>query len=947
MEPKKITIKGACEHNLKNISVEIPKKKFVVFTGVSGSGKSSLAFDILYAEGQRRYVESLSSYARQFLGQMTKPHFEHIQGLSPAISIEQKAASKNPRSTVGTVTEIYDYLRVLYSNIGTQHCIKCKKAVSKQSPAEIASLIKKDFSGKIILYAELIENRKGEFKDIFESLKISGFNRVRVDGEIYDLNETNIILNKKIKHNVEVVIDRLNIRAVRHSRLSEAIENGLDHGSQRIVVEDADCKIRKIYSQKLACVKCGISYKELSPQSFSFNSPVGMCDHCNGLGFNIEVDPDLIVMDDSLSIKQGAVRVWKSSAVDGDGWYGSIVKSLLSSFKINTDIPWKKLSEREKNIIMYGAQEKKISVNYSSRKSSNRWHYQTSYQGIVNDLRRKFHESASERARDYYRQYMRDMNCENCKGARLKDEYLNVFISGLSIEDVSKLTISDAYKFFTDLRLKGNQKVIADEILKEIKSRLNFLLNVGLEYLTLNRHAPTLSGGESQRIRLASQIGSELSGVMYILDEPSIGLHQRDNERLIKSLLHLRNIGNSVIVIEHDEDTIRNADHIIDFGPGAGVKGGEIVSFGKLQNICKSKRSITGNYLSGRSYIAIPDKRREIGSNKIKLSGVKENNLQGINVEFPLNTFICVTGVSGAGKSSLINGVLVPAVAKIVNKSILHQGKFRKISGFQHINKLINIDQKPIGKSSRSNPATYTKVYDHIRDFFAKLPESLARGYKPGRFSFNVKGGRCEACQGAGTTLVEMHFLPDVYVECDICSGKRFNQNTLDVFYKGKNIADILDLTVLEALELFKNIPKINKILQTLVDVGMDYIHLGQPSTTLSGGEAQRIKLSRELCKTQTGQTLYVLDEPTTGLHFDDINKLLKVLNRLVDLKNTVIVVEHNLDVIKTADYIIDLGPEGGEKGGQLVASGTPENIAKIKASYTGKYLKNTLSNSV
>ncbi len=944
MEPAKISIKGAREHNLKNISLEIPKKKFIVFTGVSGSGKSSLAFDILYAEGQRRYVESLSSYARQFLGQMPKPHFEYIRGLSPAISIEQKAASKNPRSTVGTVTEIYDYLRLLFANVGHQHCPHCLKPVSRQSATEIVHMIYKEFKGSVRLFAPLVQNRKGEFRDVFEALRADGFSKIRVDGNMISLEGGVPSLNKKQKHYLDLLIDQVTLSPSEKTRVHDSVESGLKYGQELIRVESEDGKKVYDFSQKFACVSCGISFRELNPQSFSFNSPIGMCEECNGLGYKMEADPELVIPNKELTLRQGAVIALGDSFSLGEGWEGSILQGLLSQFNINADIPWRDLPEEHKHIILHGIGSRKINVAYvSRRKSSNEWQFHSSYTGVLNRLQKKYHETQSEQAREWYSQFMREMECSVCKGKRLKEAYCHVYVADKNIIDVCRSSIGETLHFFEQLKLNDTQQIIAEEIVKEIKSRLKFLCNLGLDYLTLDRKAPTLSGGESQRIRLASQIGSELSGVMYILDEPSIGLHQRDNQKLLDSLIHLKNLGNTVIVIEHDEDTIRAADHIVDFGPGAGVKGGEIVVSGSLSKVISSSKSLTGAYLCGKKSIPVPSERRKGTGTHITIFGAKENNLKVSSLDIPLNKFVCITGVSGAGKSTLINNILVPAVSRILNHSKDIPGKYDKIVGLEHINKIINIDQQPIGRTSRSNPATYTKVYDYIREFFAQLPESKLRGYESGRFSFNVKGGRCEACQGAGTILVEMHFLPDVYVECEVCKGKRFNENTLEVLYKGKSIADVLGLSVVEAFELFKEFPRIRKILQTLMDVGMDYMHLGQSSTTLSGGEAQRIKLSRELSKSATGKTLYVLDEPTTGLHFDDISKLLSVLNIIVDNGNTVVVIEHNLDVIKTSDYVIDLGPEGGVKGGRIVAEGTPEEVMKNSKSYTGHFLKHVL----
>ncbi len=933
-----ILVKGAREHNLKNVQVKLPKKKLIVFTGVSGSGKSSLAFDTIFAEGQRRYVESLSSYARQFIGQMEKPKFDTIRGLSPTISIEQKAASKNPRSTVGTITEIYDYLRVLYARVGQQFCTKCGKIVGRgDADSMVKQLLSIPNGTKILLMSPIVENRKGEHRDRLQDLKKEGYARVRIDGVVQNLADVQQ-LSKNKKHNIEVVVDRLSIRDGIKKRLTDSVEVALKLGNGQLIVHQIDGDDIKM-SEERSC--CGIAYPELTPQLFSFNSPIGMCPSCNGIGSILGMDPDKIIPDKNLSIRQGAVVPWQNYFLKGekakDSWGKAHLIAMESQWGIDLDMAWKKIPKRKKDMILYGDREKILLVDWRSERIKGE--IQTTFEGIVHTMMRRYLQTKSEGQKKWYGKFMSSRTCEDCQGKRLKDEVLSVEIKKHSIHNLTEMTIGEALDFIKKLSFTGNKKIIADELLKEIKARLNFLVNVGLNYLSLNRSGPTLSGGESQRIRLASQIGSELTGVLYILDEPSIGLHQRDNIKLLKTLCHLRDIGNTLIVVEHDQETMETADWILDIGPGAGHLGGQIVAQGTPKQIMKNRSSITGKYLSGKEQIEIPEYRREIGKEHIKICGANQNNLQNIDVKIPLSVLVAVTGVSGAGKSSLINQILYPALAQKLNNSIVEIGEHENIEGLEHLDKVINIDQRPIGRTPRSNPATYTKVFDHIRDLFESLPESKERGYKKGRFSFNVKGGRCERCSGDGYLRVEMHFLADVFVPCEACKGRRFNSTTLEVLYRGHSIADVLDLSVLQASELFANHPKINKIFQTLLDVGLGYIKLGQAATTLSGGEAQRIKLARELSKTGTGRTLYLLDEPTTGLHFQDIRMLLKVLNRLVDTGNTVVVIEHNMDVIKSSDWIIDIGPEGGKNGGKLVGEGTPEKVAKNRKSFTGRYL--------
>jgi excinuclease ABC subunit A len=934
----KIIIKGAREHNLKNINIELPRDKFIVFTGVSGSGKSSLAFDTIYAEGQRRYVESLSAYARQFLEQMQKPDVDLIEGLSPAISIDQKAPSRNPRSTVGTVTEIYDYLRLLYANIGVPHCPKCRKPIVRQTPEQIVDQILFIPEGeKIEILAPVIRGRKGEYRDLFQNIQKDGFVRVRVDGKMYELPDVPE-LNKKIKHNIDIVVDRLTIKKEARHRLTESAETALRFGNGLLIIGRGEGRKRKedLFSEKFTCPSCNISLDEITPRIFSFNTPYGACPDCEGLGNKLEFDPDLIIPDKNLTLAEGAIAPWGETA----SYYLTKLEALGDAYGFDMNTPVKKLNKEQINVILYGS-PKPLKFKYTMQKGD--WEYEGEFEGVIGNLRRRYHETKSENVRYFLYRYMSSIPCKTCNGARLRPESLAVTIEDKSISDITKFSVKQILEFIENLKLTEKQQFIAKQVLKEIKARLNFLLNVGLDYITLNRESSSLSGGEAQRTRLATQVGSGLVGVLYILDEPSIGLHQRDNRRLIQTLKELRDLGNTIIVVEHDEETMRSADDLVDIGPGAGLHGGEIVAHGTIDDILSSSKSLTGKYLSGKENIQVPDIRCKGNGNYLKIKGAKHNNLKNIDVSFPLGVFTCVTGVSGSGKSSLVIDILYKALAKKFYRSIEKEGKYEEIKGLEHIDKVIDIDQSPIGRTPRSNPATYTGVFDHIRYLFSLTQEARMRGYQPGRFSFNVKGGRCEACHGEGLVKIEMHFLPDVYVPCDVCKGKRYNRETLEVHYKGKNINDVLDSTVEEAIDLFLNIPQINRKLQTLKDVGLNYIKLGQFATTLSGGEAQRVKLATELSSRSTGKTLYLLDEPTTGLHFDDIKKLLFVLNRLVEGGNTVIVIEHNLDVIKIADYIIDLGPEGGDEGGYVIAQGTPEEIIKVHKSYTGKYLRKVL----
>ena len=934
-EPEYIAVRGAREHNLKGVSIDIPKKKLVVFTGVSGSGKSSLAFDTLYAEGQRRYVESLSAYARQFLGQMEKPKYDTLRGLSPAISIEQKAASNNPRSTVGTVTEIHDYLRVLYANIGVQHCPNCGRRVGRQSAQQIVDeLLKMSPGSKVQLLAPVVQSRKGEHKSLLQDAKRRGYARARVDGRLISL-EDDLELDKKTKHTVELVIDRLVIKPEIRSRLTDSVEQALREGQGVIIVtnEAAAKSADRVLSELNACHECGISFAELTPASFSFNNPLGMCEECSGLGTRAEMDPDLIVPDQSRTIRDGAVEVWATGLSRGEGYTAELVDALAKAFDIDLDTPWNKLPKRQTSILMYGVEGQGVDVRWGKA----RWRME--WEGLVHKLWRSFKSTGSEAMRQYYMKYLSDKPCPACRGERLRPAARAVRVHGKTIIEVASLSITDAVAFFEAMPLSATEAAIAQELLKEIASRLKFLADVGLNYLSLDRGASTLSGGESQRIRLASQMGSELTGVIYILDEPSIGLHQRDNGRLIATLKKLRDLGNSVLVVEHDEETMEESDWLVDFGPGAGEMGGLVVAEGTPATVRAHRESLTGAYLSGRAEIAIPEKRRPRGKARIVVQGAEENNLKGIDVEFPVGLLVAVTGVSGAGKSTLVNDILYPAIARHLDHARAVPGRHRGIVGLEHIDKVIDIDQRPIGRTPRSNPATYTKVFDAIREVLAQTPEARTYGYSPGRFSFNVKGGRCEVCQGDGLKRVEMHFLADVYVPCEVCGAKRFNEATLRVRYKGKNVAELLELSVREAMSHFEVHRDIMRVLRTLEDVGLAYLKLGQPSPTLSGGEAQRIKLSRELAKSSSGKTLYILDEPTTGLHFEDVRRLLLVLHRLVDAGNTVVVIEHNLDVVKSADWVIDIGPEGGAGGGQVIATGTPEEVASVAASHTGKYL--------
>mgnify|MGYP001276043302 FL=1 len=934
----KIIVKGARQHNLKDINVEIPRDKLVVITGLSGSGKSSLAFDTIYAEGQRRYVESLSSYARQFLGIMEKPDMDGIEGLSPAISIEQKATARNPRSTVGTVTEIHDYLRLLYAHIGLPHCWKCRKPIQKQTVQQIVDTVSKFKSGtKMHILAPLIRGRKGKHKGVFDEIRKEGFLRVRIDGDVMSVDDK-IILNKNKKHTIEIVVDRLIIKKDIHERLTESIELALKIGSGLILVNELPNK-EHLFSEHFACPDCEVSMEEMVPRMFSFNSPYGACPKCDGLGSHMEVDPNLIVPDKSKSLIQGAIA--SLGEQPRGNWYGSILKSLSRHYKFNFTTRWIKMDPNVRQMLLYGTGDKKFKMDYSSERWSGT--YSGGWEGAIPNLMRRYTQTKSSGIREWIEQFMSMRPCSDCKGARLRKETLGVMINEKNIGHVSSMSIRDLNIFFQNVNLTKMEHAIADQILKEICKRLSFLVNVGLSYLTLDRSATTLSGGESQRIRLATQIGSQLMGVLYILDEPSIGLHPRDNNRLLKTLKSLRDIGNSILVVEHDKETIEAADYVIDLGPGAGKHGGEITFAGPPKQLLKSNKSLTGKYLSGKKQIRIPKVRRNGSSNQLSIKGATGNNLKSIDVDFPLGRFIAVTGVSGSGKSSLVNETLFPALAKELNRARTYPLEFDSITGAKFLDKVVDIDQKPIGRTPRSNPATYTGVFTFIRDMFAKLPESKIRGYKPGRFSFNVKGGRCESCEGDGIIKIEMNFLPDVYVTCEVCAGKRYNRETLEVKYRGKSIAEVLGMPVSEALEFFKNIPSIHKKLHTLNDVGLGYIHLGQQATTLSGGEAQRVKLATELSKVSAAKTLYILDEPTTGLHFEDIRMLLHVLQRLVERGNTVLVIEHNLDVIKTADWIIDLGPEGGDDGGTVLATGTPEEIASVKTSYTGSFLKQIL----
>lgn len=940
MKNDKIKIQGARVHNLKNISMEIPRDKLVVLTGLSGSGKSSLAFDTIYAEGQRRYVESLSSYARQFLGQMDKPDVDYIEGLSPAISIDQKTTSKNPRSTVGTVTEIYDYLRLLYARIGVPHCPVCGKEVKRQTVDQIVDRIASlEEKTKVQILAPVVRGKKGEHKSVFESAKKNGYVRMRVDGEIYDVAEPPQ-LKKTVKHNIEIIIDRLVIKEGIEKRIADSVETALALTGD-IVMVDVVGKEPMRFSQNYACDDCGISLQELSPRLFSFNNPYGACPHCDGLGMLPKIDPDLVIADENLGLTEGAIRCSGWNNYDDPTsmaymYYNAIAREY--GFDIST--PYKDIPDEAKKVILYGSGEKKLKLDYNRSYGSGS--YEMPFEGVITNLQRRYDKPTSEYARSDLGRYINEVRCPKCHGARLNDEILAVTVGGINIYEFTCMPIREAMEFVSNLKLTDREKVIANQVIKEIKSRLKFLLDVGLDYLTLSRSSGTLSGGEAQRIRLATQIGSGLTGVLYILDEPSIGLHQRDNDRLIATLQHLRDLGNTVIVVEHDTDTMFAADHIVDIGPGAGINGGEVVGEGTAEELMKCPRSITGKYLSGELSIEIPEKRRK-PTGWITVKGAKENNLKNITVKFPVGVLTCVTGVSGSGKSSLVNEILYKKLANELNHAHTHPGEHREITGLDVLDKVIDINQSPIGRTPRSNPATYTNLFNDIREVFASTNEAKMRGYKSSRFSFNVKGGRCEACSGDGIVKIEMNFLSDVYVPCEVCKGKRYNRETLEVKYKGKTIYDVLEMTVDEGVEFFENIPKIKRRLETLREVGLGYVKLGQSSTTLSGGEAQRVKLATELSKRSTGRTVYILDEPTTGLHSADVHKLVHVLNELVEGGNTVIVIEHNLDVIKTADYIIDLGPEGGDGGGTVIAKGTPEEVAKVEISYTGMYLKKML----
>ena len=939
----KIVIKGAKEHNLKNINLEIPRDKLVVITGLSGSGKSSLAFDTLYAEGQRRYVESLSSYARQFLGLMEKPDVESIEGLSPAISIDQKTTSKNPRSTVGTVTEIYDYIRLLYARVGVPYCPNCGKKIEKQSIDQIVdNVMKLDEGTRIQVLAPVVRSRKGEYTKLFEDLQKDGFARVRVDGDIYELTDMeNIKLDKNKKHEIEIVVDRLVIKPEITARLTESIEVALKHADNLVLIDVVGDKTI-LYSCNYACPDCGFSFPELTPRMFSFNNPYGACPKCSGIGYLMKMDEDLIIPDKNKTLYDGVKAFGSSTMKKGDTMARMYFESIGKHYGV--DIKNKKIKDLPRDFldkILYGTGDEEIDFEYASYAGVRR--FTAPFEGVIPTLERRHNETKSQGMRDFYEMYMSNMHCDECNGARLKKEILCIKVGDKNINELTDMSIRHIQEFLRNLELTDSQKMIAEMILKEVDARLQFLIDVGLEYLTLSRSAGTLSGGEAQRIRLATQIGSGLTGVLYILDEPSIGLHQRDNDKLIATLKKLRDLGNTLIVVEHDEDTMYAADQIIDIGPGAGVHGGNVMAQGTAEEIKQVKGSITGDYLSGRKQIHVPSKRRKGNKKCIEVVGATENNLKNISVKFPLGVFTCVTGVSGSGKSTLVNEVLYKNIAQQLNGASEKPGKCKQIKGLDNIDKIINIDQSPIGRTPRSNPATYTGAFDLIRDIFAGTNEAKMRGYEKGRFSFNVSGGRCESCNGDGVHKIEMHFLPDVYVPCEVCKGKRYNRETLEVKYKGKNIADVLDMTVEEALEFFENIPKIKQKIQTLYDVGLGYIKLGQPSTTLSGGEAQRVKLATELSKRATGKTLYILDEPTTGLHIADVHRLVDILQRLVDTGNSIIVIEHNLDLIKTADHIIDLGPEGGDAGGEVVAVGTPEQICRNEKSYTGKFLKKYL----
>ena len=943
---KQIIIKGAKEHNLQNIDLAIPRDEFIVITGLSGSGKSSLAFDTIYAEGQRRYVESLSAYARQFLGQMKKPEMEYIEGLSPAISIDQKTTKENPRSTVGTITEIYDYLRLLFARIGTPHCPKCGKEISHQTLGQIGdSIIEEGEGKKIHILAPVVRDKKGQHKDVLNDLRNKGFVRARIDDEIRDLEE-DIDLPKTYRHSIEVVVDRLKIRkdVDFKRRLVDSLETASEFadGLINVLFSDDDGDYEKKYSEHFACVDCGINFEELTPRMFSFNAPQGACPECNGIGVKMEIDPDLIIPNKNLSLNDGAVTPWAKSN-KRENYYHQMLEAVSKHFNFSMDTPFNELTKEQRDMILYGCDDK---IPFSFKRRNKSYQVNRQFEGVIQRMERLYIETKSNYSRKYISKFMSDRKCHVCHGKRLRPEVLAVTVGGKSIADVVEMSIKDSYQFFLNLELTDREQFIAKEVLKEIRQRLKFLVDVGLDYLSMARSSGTLSGGEAQRIRLATQIGSGLVGVLYILDEPSIGLHQRDNVKLIETLKRLKNLGNTLIVVEHDEETILSADYVVDIGPGAGEHGGKVVACGTPEEIMESHESVTGQYISRRETIPIPQTRKSGNGESLIIRGARQNNLKNIDVEIPLGKFTCVTGVSGSGKSSLINEILYKGLSGKLNNKFTFAGDYDKIEGVSNIDKIIAIDQKPIGRTPRSNPATYTGVFTDIRDLFAETPEAKARGYKPGRFSFNVKGGRCEACSGDGIVQIEMHFLADVFVPCEVCGGKRYNEETLDIRYKGKNIYEVLEMTVEEALEFFEHIPKIHKKLKTLLDVGLGYMKIGQPATTLSGGEAQRIKLAKELSRSNTGNTLYILDEPTTGLHFADIKRLLSVLARLTDAGNSVVVIEHNLDVIKTADYIIDLGPEGGDGGGKVIATGTPEEIAK-SGTYTGEFLQKILSENI
>ena len=943
---KQIIIKGAKEHNLQNIDLAIPRDEFIVITGLSGSGKSSLAFDTIYAEGQRRYVESLSAYARQFLGQMKKPEMEYIEGLSPAISIDQKTTKENPRSTVGTITEIYDYLRLLFARIGTPHCPKCGKEISHQTLGQIGdSIIEEGEGKKIHILAPVVRDKKGQHKDVLDDLRNKGFVRARVDGEVRDLEE-DIDLPKTYRHSIEVVVDRLKIRkdVDFKRRLVDSLETASEFadGLINVLFSDDGRDYEKKYSEHFACVDCGINFEELTPRMFSFNAPQGACPECNGIGVKMEIDPDLIIPNKNLTLNEGAVTPWAKSNKK-ENYYHQMLEAVSKHFNFSMDTPFNELTNEQQDIILYGCDDK---IPFSFKRRIKSYQVNRQFEGVIPRMERLYIETKSNYSRKYISKFMSDRKCHVCHGKRLRPEVLAVTVGGKSIADVVEMSIKDSYQFFLNLELTDREQFIAKEVLKEIRQRLKFLVDVGLDYLSMARSSGTLSGGEAQRIRLATQIGSGLVGVLYILDEPSIGLHQRDNVKLIETLKRLKNLGNTLIVVEHDEETILSADYVVDIGPGAGEHGGKVVACGTPEEIMESHESVTGQYISRRETIPIPQTRRSGNGESLIIRGARQNNLKNIDVEIPLGKFTCVTGVSGSGKSSLINEILYKGLSGKLNNKFTFAGDYDKIEGVSNIDKIIAIDQKPIGRTPRSNPATYTGVFTDIRDLFAETPEAKARGYKPGRFSFNVKGGRCEACSGDGIVQIEMHFLADVFVPCEVCGGKRYNEETLDIRYKGKNIYEVLEMTVEEALDFFEHIPKIHKKLKTLLDVGLGYMKIGQPATTLSGGEAQRIKLAKELSRSNTGNTLYILDEPTTGLHFADIKRLLSVLARLTDAGNSVVVIEHNLDVIKTADYIIDLGPEGGDGGGKVIATGTPEEIAK-SGTYTGEFLQKILSENI